>query len=117
MTWGLAGGAGALLDSNVHRAELAQEAERLFGFGTMPGHAMEWAWLLLNIAAHAADDGEMFHCATQSFAGAPVATVWDGKPDLYHAYQATLGARLTRPCGIAVAARHGAIRAVQERNP
>ncbi|MGO2521462.1 MAG: AGE family epimerase/isomerase [Microbacterium sp.] len=169
-------------------------------FGTMPGHAMEWARLLLNIAAHTADDGEISHCATQLFAGAirdgreegiaglaytvdfagrvvgdarthwvaaeslgasawlarttgaaeyashyaefwnditthfvdpqggswwheldtrnaPVATVWDGKPDLYHAYQATLGARLTRPCGIAVAARYGAIRAVQERNP
>lgn len=30
---------------------------------------------------------------------------WPGKPDLYHAYQAVHQARLTRPCGIALAAR------------
>ncbi|WP_300268845.1 AGE family epimerase/isomerase, partial [Microbacterium sp.] len=39
----------------------------------------------------------------------PATATWDGKPDLYHAFQATLAARLTRPQGFAAAARTGAI--------
>lgn len=169
--------------------------DRFRPFGTMPGHAVEWARLLLNIAAHTDDDTQLLECATQLFAGAlrdgktegiaglaytvdldgrvvgdarmhwvaaealgaaawlaratgetvyadhyadfwnditrhfadphggswwheldarnaPAATTWDGKPDLYHAYQATYAARLSRPCGIAAAARDGAIQPV-----
>lgn len=161
-------------------------------FGTMPGHAVEWARLLLNIGAYG-DDAVFLECAKDLFAGAirdgringvaglaytvdfdgrtvsdarmhwvvaealsasawlsrttgdavyadryaefwddiglhfsdvqggswwheldahnvPAATTWDGKPDLYHAYQAMFTARLTRPCGVAAAARHGSIR-------
>ena len=164
-------------------------------FGTMPGHAVEWSRLLLNIAAHTDDDGQLLLCAKELFAGAlrdgktngiaglaytvdldgrvigdarmhwvaaealsattwlaratgdssytdhyadfwnditthfadqqggswwheldarnaPAATTWDGKPDLYHAYQATYAARLARPCGIAAAARDGAFQPV-----
>lgn len=166
--------------------------DRFRPFGTMPGHAVEWARLLLNIAAYTDDDSRLLGCAKQLFAGAlrdgrtdgiagiaytvdldgrvvsdarmhwvaaealgaaawlaratgetayadhyagfwndivmhfadphagswwheldarnaPEATTWDGKPDLYHAYQATYAARLVRPCGIAAAAREGAI--------
>ncbi len=162
-------------------------------FGTMPGHAVEWARLLLNIAAYADDAEEATASAKTLYAGAlrdgrsmnvaglaytvdaggsvvsdarmhwvaaealgaaawlarttgeqrfahdygdfwsditshfidpqsgswwheldsrnaPAAMTWDGKPDLYHAYQATFAARLVRPCGLALAAREGSIR-------
>lgn len=162
-------------------------------FGTMPGHAVEWARLLLNIAAHTNDDGALLTASQRLYAGAirdgrtqigaglaytvdidgsivsdarmhwvaaealsatvwlarttgepayadhysgfwkditthfvdshggswwheldaqnePASTTWEGKPDLYHAYQAALMARLTRPSGVAAAARDGAIR-------
>ncbi|GEK87704.1 N-acyl-D-glucosamine 2-epimerase [Microbacterium aerolatum] len=36
----------------------------------------------------------------------PASRTWPGKPDLYHAYQAVLSARLRRPTGFAAAARH-----------
>lgn len=161
-------------------------------FGTMPGHAVEWARLVLNIAAHTGDEEQMLLCAKTLYDGAirdgrregvaglaytvdsdgrvvndarmhwvaaealgaavwlaratgeqgyareyadhwadittrfvdsrggswwheldpdnaPASTTWDGKPDLYHAYQATYAARLARPCGLALAARDGAI--------
>lgn len=39
----------------------------------------------------------------------PAATTWDGKPDLYHAWQATLYARVTSDAGLATAALRGDI--------
>ncbi|WP_194421192.1 AGE family epimerase/isomerase [Microbacterium abyssi] len=36
----------------------------------------------------------------------PASRTWPGKPDLYHAYQAVLSARLLRPAGFAAAAHH-----------
>ncbi len=39
--------------------------------------------------------------------GAPSATVWSGKPDVYHAYQATLLPQLPLGPGLAVALREG----------
>lgn len=41
--------------------------------------------------------------------GQPGFTAWQGKPDLYHAYQATLYARSAGRAGLAEAARHGDI--------
>lgn len=162
-------------------------------FGTMPGHAVEWARLLLNLAVHTNDDGALLAGAERLYAGAlrdgrtqigaglaytvdvdgsvindarmhwvvaealgaaawlsrttgdsayadhyaafwkditthfvdprggswwheldaqnePASTTWEGKPDLYHAYQAVLTAQLTRPSGVAAAARDGAVR-------
>lgn len=40
---------------------------------------------------------------------APASTVWDGKPDLYHAWQATLYARIDGPHGVAEAAARGMV--------
>ncbi|MDQ1582837.1 MAG: sulfoquinovose isomerase [Microbacteriaceae bacterium] len=42
--------------------------------------------------------------------GAPAFDTWPGKPDLYHAYQATLYARADAGLGLAAAARGGRIR-------
>ena len=168
-------------------------------FGTMPGHAVEWTRLLLNIAAHTDGDTQLLVRAKDLFAGAlwdgrtdgtaglaytvdydghivsdarmhwvaaealsaaawlarstgestyadcydefwneitthfvdlqggswwheldvhnaPATTTWDGKPDLYHALQATLTARLTRARGVAAAAGDGAIRSNSAMN-
>lgn len=39
----------------------------------------------------------------------PTAVTWDGKPDLYHAWQATLYARISGDAGVARAARDGLV--------
>ncbi|TGB07306.1 AGE family epimerase/isomerase [Streptomyces sp. MZ04] len=41
--------------------------------------------------------------------GQPAFTIWDGKPDLYHVFQATLFARAPQHQGLAEAARQGRI--------
>ncbi|MFE6756793.1 AGE family epimerase/isomerase [Streptomyces sp. NPDC057684] len=41
--------------------------------------------------------------------GHPATTTWDGKPDLYHAFQATLYARAPQHLGLGEAARQGVI--------
>ncbi|WP_405484399.1 AGE family epimerase/isomerase [Streptomyces sp. NBC_00009] len=41
--------------------------------------------------------------------GHPTTTTWDGKPDLYHAFQATLYARAPQHLGLGEAARQGVI--------
>lgn len=46
----------------------------------------------------------------------PAATVWDGKPDLYHAWQATLYSRIDGPYGVAEAAVRGVVSEVPYRS-
>lgn len=59
------------------------------------------------IASHIIDPqaGGWWHQVTPD--GVPVTSVWDGKPDLYHALQATLYARSDPRSGLQVAARRG----------
>lgn len=53
------------------------------------------------------DGGSWWHQVNHR--GEPTFGTWPGKPDLYHAYQATLYARQPIHCGLAVAARTGQI--------
>jgi hypothetical protein len=48
-------------------------------------------------------DGNWWHQLDET--GRPTATTWDGKPDLYHAFQATLFARAPQHLGLGEAAR------------
>jgi len=95
MHWSAAEGVGAALW--LYRA--TGRAEYRHWYATI------WAWIDANLIDR--DGGSWWHELDEH--NRPAAATWNGKPDLYHAWQATLYARVAGDLGIGEAASSGRI--------